>query len=103
MKSEWEKANTPIPEVVVAPKDLDPKKLYNREGKVLSFRIVVQSDTPYLSRLANATADKLREFGTEVTVEEIPLTDIKKNLSDANFSYDILFSGVHLGLFYYNV
>jgi ABC-type oligopeptide transport system substrate-binding subunit len=103
MKSEWEKANTPVPDVVVAPKDLDPKKLYNREGKVLSFRIVVQSDTPYLSRLANATADKLREFGTEVVVEEIPLTDIKKNLSDANFSYDILFSGVHLGLFYYNV
>lgn len=103
MKSDWELANTPTPPPVVIPKDLDPKKLYNREGKLLTFRIIVQSDNAYLSRLANATADKLREFGTEVQIQELPLSEIKKNLTDANFGYDIIFSGVHLGLFYYNV
>lgn len=103
MRTDWELANTPTPPPVVLPKDLDPKKLYNREGKLLTFRIVVQADTPYLSRLATATADKLREFGTEVQIQELPLTDIKKNLGDANFWYDIIFTGVHLGLFYYNV
>jgi hypothetical protein len=103
MKSEWELANAPTPPPVVAPKDLDPKKLYNRDGKLLTFRIVVQSDNAYLSRLATAAADKLREFGTDVQVQELSLVDIKKNLADPNFAYDIVFSGVHLGLFYYNV
>ena len=103
MKSEWEKANAPAPIPVVIPKDLDPKKLYNREGKLLTFHIVVQANSPYLSRIAESTAQKLREFGTEVQVQEIPLTDITKNLSDPNFSYDMIFTGVHLGLFYYNV
>ena len=70
---------------------------------MLAFRIVFQSENPYLKRLATATGDKLREFGTDVVLEELSLTDIKKNLADPNFSYDILFSGVHLGLFYYNV
>jgi hypothetical protein len=103
MKAEWELANAPTPQPVVPPKDLDPKKLYNRDGKLLTFRIVVQSDNAYLSRLATATADKLREFGTDVQVQELSLVDIKKNLADPNFAYDIIFSGVHLGLFYYNV
>jgi hypothetical protein len=80
MKSEWEVANTPKPAPVVIPKDLDPKKLYSREGKLLTFRIIVQSNNPYLSDLANKTAEKLREFGTEVELQELPLADIKKNL-----------------------
>ncbi len=103
MRTEWETANAPKPEPVVVPKDLDPKKLYNRKGELLTFRIVVQSDNAYLGRLANATADKLREFGTDVQVQELSVADIKKSLSDPNFSYDIIFTGVHLGLFYYNV
>ena len=80
MKSEWETANTPKPTPIVIPKDLDPKKLYNREGKLLTFRIIVQSNNPYLSNIANETAAKLREFGTEVDLQELSLTDIKKNL-----------------------
>lgn len=103
MRTEWETANAPKPEPVVVPKDLDPKKLYNRKGELLTFRIVVQSDNAYLGRLANATADKLREFGTDVQVQELSVADIKKSLSDPNFSYDIIFTGVQLGLFYYNV
>lgn len=103
MRTDWETANAPKPEPVVIPKDLDPKKLYNRKGEPLTFRIVVQSDNAYLGRIAQATADKLKEFGTDVQVQELPVADIKKSLSDPNFSYDIIFTGVHLGLFYYNV
>ncbi len=90
MKSEWDRANTPTPPPVIVPKDLDPKKLYSRDGKLLTFRIIVQSETPYLSRIADAAAQKLREFGTEVNVQELSVAEIKKNLIDPNFSYDII-------------
>lgn len=36
-------------------------------------------------------------------MQELSVADLKKSLSDPNFSYDIIFTGVHLGLFYYNV
>lgn len=104
LKTEWEKTNAPAaPAPVVAPQNLDPKKLYNRDGKPLTFRIIVQSGTPYLSRIGNQAAQKLREFGADVELQELPLTEIQKNLTDANFTYDIILTGVHLGLFHYNV
>jgi len=31
LRTQWEKDNMPEPEPVILPKDLDPKKLYNRE------------------------------------------------------------------------
>lgn len=96
MNSDWDKAHTPAPVPVVIPKDLDPKKLYSHDGKLLTFRIIVQSENPYLSRIALAAAEKLREFGTEVSVRELSIADIKKNLIDPNFSYDIIFTGVDL-------
>jgi len=63
MKTSWEQENTTAPAApVVAPTNLDPKKLYNREGKPLSLKIIVQSNSPYLSRMAQETKKKLEDL-----------------------------------------
>lgn len=46
---------------------------------------------------------KLEELGTEVNIEELTVEGIKSNVSNPAFSYDVVLSGVNLGLFYYNV
>ncbi|MCB9806524.1 hypothetical protein H6768_01240 [Candidatus Peribacteria bacterium] len=53
--------------------------------------------------MAEQVAQKLQEFGADVSTEEIPLADIKTRLTQADFSYDMIFTGMNLGLFYYNV
>lgn len=104
MRTTWEKENTTVTAApVVIPTNLDPKKLYNREGRALSLKIIVQSDTPYLRRMADETKKKLEELWAEALIEELSVTDIKSNVSNPDFSYDIVFTGVNLGLFYYNV
>ena len=104
MKKTWEGENTTAPAApVVAPKNLDSKKLYNREWRALSLKIIVQSETPYLRRIADEMKKKLEELGTEVNIEELTVEGIKSNVSNPAFSYDVVLSGVNLGLFYYNV
>lgn len=62
LKTEWEQKNAPEPAPVVVPSNLDSKKLYNRAGKPLSFRIIVQKNTPYLSALSEQVSQKLQDF-----------------------------------------
>lgn len=104
MKKTWEQENTIAPAApVIAPTNLDPKKLYNREWKALSLKIIVQSETPYLRKIADSIKQKIEELGAEVIIEELSVSDIKSNISNPTFSYDMVLSGVNLGLFYYNV
>lgn len=104
MKTTWEQENTTAPAApVVVPTNLDPKKLYNREWKALSLKIVVQSGSPYLKRIADEAKKKIEELGTEVSIEELSTSDIQSNMSKSDFAYDIVLTGVNLGLFYYDV
>lgn len=108
MKSTWDKENTIITPTtesadVPPPSNLDPKKLYNKDGKPLIFRVIVQSNIPYLSHVAGETKRKLEELWSEVIMEELSVGEIKSNLSKPEFSYDIILTGINLGLFHYNV
>lgn len=105
MKKTWEQENTttPAPTPVVQPTNLDPKKLYNREWNPFSLKIIVQSNTPYLSKIADEVKKKVEELWGEVLIENTSISDIKSNIGNPDFSYDIVLSGVNLGLFYYNV
>lgn len=104
MKTTWEQENTTAPAApVVVPTNLDPKKLYNREGKALSLKIIVQSESPYLSRIANEAKKKIEELGAEALIEELSVNDVRSNISKPDFAYDIVLTGVNLGLFYYDV
>lgn len=104
MKTTWEQENTTAPAApVVVPTNLDPKKLYNREWKALSLKIVVQSGSPYLKRIADEAKKKIEELGAEVSIEELSTSDIQSNMSKSDFAYDIVLTGVNLGLFYYDV
>lgn len=104
MKTSWEKENTTAPAApVVVPTNLDPKKLYNREGRALSLKIIVQSESPYLRRIADEAKKKIEELGAEAVIEELSVNDIQSNMSKPDFAYDIVLTGVNLGLFYYDV
>lgn len=104
MKTTWEKENTTAPAApVVVPTNLDPKKLYNREGRALSLKIIVQSESPYLRRIADEAKKKIEELGAEAVIEELSVNDIQSNMSKPDFAYDIVLTGVNLGLFYYDV
>ncbi len=104
MKTTWEKENTTAPAApVVVQTNLDPKKLYNREGRALSLKIIVQSESPYLRRIADEAKKKIEELGAEAVIEELSVNDIQSNMSKPDFAYDIVLTGVNLGLFYYDV
>lgn len=104
MKTNWEKENTTAPAApVVVPTNLDPKKLYNREGRALSLKIIVQSESPYLRKIADEAKKKIEELGAEAVIEELSVNDIQSNMSKPDFAYDIVLTGVNLGLFYYDV
>lgn len=103
IKTTWEQENTTAPVAPVAPTNLDPKKLYNRDGKVLSLKIIAQSESPYFKRIADEIKKKLEELGAEAVIEELAISDIQSNISKPDYSYDIVLTGVNLGLFYYNV
>lgn len=103
LKNDWETKNAKKTEPTKIVQDLDPKKLFNRQGKALSFKIVVQSEVPYLATIGEKISQKLIDFWSEVTLETLSKSDIQKNIVDPKFEYDIIISGVNLWLFHYNV
>jgi hypothetical protein len=53
--------------------------------------------------MADETKKKLNELWAEAVIDELSVSDIKSNVSNPEFSYDMIFTGVNLGLLYYNV
>jgi len=65
--------------------------------------IVIQNEIPFFPKIAEQIKEKLSSFGVTTQIIALPITEIKKNLQDPNFSYDIVLSGINLGLFHYNI
>lgn len=105
IKADWKEKNTPKaePKPVVISTSLDAKKLYSRESKVLKLKMVIQADVPYFESVAATLSKKIQELGGEVEIVPLSILDIKKNLQDPNFTYDMIISGINLGLFHYNI
>lgn len=107
IQDEWLKSVTPAavekpPVVEVPAQNLDPKKLY-KNNVPLRLTIVVQADVPLLDSVAQKISDKLQELGSETQILSMSVSDIKKNLQNPDFKYDIVLSGINLGLFHYNI
>lgn len=105
IKAEWKEKNTPkvIPKPVVIDPTLDPKKLYSRNGKPMTLKIVVQSDIPYLAEMSEKISTKLMDLGVTTEIQSLSMSDIQKNIQDQNFAYDMILTGVNLGVFHYNI
>ncbi len=106
LKTDWIKKNTPP--VVETPPSLppvstDPKKLYDKNQKLLEFTILVQSEVPIFRTIAEQIQTKLENLSVWVQVKYLPLSDISKMVADPNSPYDIVLAGVNLWLFHYNV
>lgn len=102
-KTLWEEKNTPAPETPVNNDTLDPKKLYNRQWKLLKIRILVQSDSPFLETIWDRLSLKLQEYSTEVELKKMTWEEIRKIAMEQPNSYDIILSTVNLWLLYYDV
>ena len=84
------------------PANLDPNKLY-KDGKPLSMTIVIQSEVAFFPEITTKIQEKLSSLGVTTEIVSLPLSDIKKNLLNPEFSYDIVLTGINLGLFHYNI
>ncbi len=108
IQDEWFKSvapavvEKPAPVAAVPPENLDPKKLY-KNNVPLRFTIVVQAEVPLLDTVAQKVSEKLQELGSETQILSMSVSDIKKNLQNPDFKYDIVLSGINLGLFHYNI
>ena len=106
IKENWKANATPVvteTAPVVVNTSLDPKKLYSKDGKILTFKILVQSDVEYFQTVSSKLATKLEEMGITVNVETMSVADIRKNLQNPDYAYDMIVSGINLGLFHYNI
>lgn len=92
IKTEWKQKNTPkvIPKPVVIDPTLDPKKLYARNGKPMTMKIIVQSDIPYLAEMGEKISTKLMDLGVTTEIQSISMADLQKNIQNPAFSYDII-------------
>lgn len=91
LKADWTKKNTPV--VVTPPPaslDTDPKKLYDKSGKLLEFTLLVQSDVPLFQEIAQKIQTKLENLSVGVHVQYLPLSDIRKIVAEQNPTYDIV-------------
>lgn len=105
LKAEWTKKNTPVVEVkpVNLPVDTDPKKLYDKNQKLLEYTILVQSEVPVFREIAEKIQTKLENLSVGVQVKYLPLSDITRMAAESNSAYDIVLAGVNLGVFHYNI
>ncbi len=105
IKTEWTVKNTPVsePPVTIPVAETDPKKLYDKNRAPLVFRILVQSEVPVFQSIAEKLQTKLQDLAVEVDIQYLPLTDIRKIVTNQTAPYDIVLAGVNLGLFHYNV
>jgi hypothetical protein len=53
--------------------------------------------------IAEKLQTKLQDLAVEVDIQYLPLTDIRKIVTNQTAPYDIVLAGVNLGLFHYNV
>lgn len=105
IKTEWKQKNTPkvIPKPVVIDPTLDPKKLYARNGKPMTMKIIVQSDIPYLAEMGEKISTKLMDLGVTTEIQSSSMADLQKNIQNPAFSYDIILTWINLGVFHYNI
>lgn len=97
LKADWIKKNTPVVEAQpVPPVNTDPKKLYDKNLKLLEFTILVQSEVPMFKEIAEKIQAKLENLSVGVQIKYLPLSDITKMVSEQNPAYDIVLAGVNL-------
>ncbi len=105
LKDDWKKANEPqkpTEPVTPPPSNLDTHKLY-KDGKELTMTIVIQNEIPFFPQIAEQIQEKLTALGVTTHIVALPISEIKKSLQNPEFSYDIVLTGINLGLFHYNI
>ncbi len=67
------------------------------------MRILIQNEIVFFPEIAEQIKEKLSELGVTVEIISIPVGEVKKSIQDPNFSYDIVLTGINLGIFHYNI
>lgn len=64
---------------------------------------MAQSEVPIFQDIAEKLKSRLENLAVSVDIQYLPLTDIRKIVTDQTAPYDIVLAGVNLGLFHYNI
>lgn len=105
IKEDWTKKNTPeiAPVAPLPTVETDPKKLYDKDRKLVEFHILAQSEVPMFQDIAEKLKATLESFSVSVDIQYLSLNDIRKIVIEQTSPYDIVLAGVNLGLFHYNI
>lgn len=82
---------------------LDAKYYYDKSGKQLSVRLDYSSLSPEITTLATEIEKNLDLIGVKVVLHEIQPGEIESAVKDGKKEYDLLLTGVNLGLLGYNI
>lgn len=76
---------------------------YDVSGKPLTVNLQYVGVSPEIPKLAQEVAGILKNSGIAVETQEIAVTDFDKVVREGKKEYDLLITGVNLGLLGYNV
>ena len=82
---------------------LQADKYYSKDGKPLTLKLAYVELSPEIPAMAESVAASLESVGISVTKEAIGAEDFQTVIKEGKKDYDLLVTGVNLGLMGYNV
>lgn len=84
---------------------LDSTYYYSRDLKKLSIKLSYtnQSSSFDFAKVTNEIRSSLKSLGIETIIQELNTDDIQKIVSAGEKNYDMILTGINLGLFDYNI
>ena len=84
---------------------LDPTYYYNKDLKKININLSYtnQSSSFDFAAVTNEITSSLKLLGIETTIQELNTGDIQKIVSNWEKNYDMILTGINLGLFDYNI
>ena len=82
---------------------LDPNFYYNKAFNRYTLRLVYSNQSPFMDALVHDVSEALGQIGIAVEKKELDANGFRDMVSKDEKKYDILLTGIHLGLLSYNV
>lgn len=90
-------------EIIPAPEQVDESYFYNDEGERFSFSVVYPVGSEVLSAYAENISKTAVQYGIELELIPASKEQIEDIASGQKREYDIFLTGVHTGIFDYNI
>lgn len=82
---------------------LDSAYYYNRDLKKMSLNLSFTNQSSFFKPIAQDIQSTLEQIGIEMTIQELKTEDIQNIVANGEKKYDMILTGINLGLFDYNI